>query len=172
MHTICNIRNRTFSVSVVFSSHSGHTRNFSDPRLNFCNSPGKIFTYWRKGKAFPERNLMNALLGRSSEGLGSPCWISVPNFTSTAGPGWRSCKIWLGSHGLPPWSCWMWSHTWGIVPAFPASECGQCWDMRFGVWVSGWERPLRIRTWVFRVICVWGGGLGWISYRAIQENVY
>lgn len=91
---------------------------YSGPELTFHNSPGKTFTCWRRGKAFPERNWMNELLGRSSEDPESPCWTFAPNSISTAGQGWRSCKTWLGSRGSPPWSCWMWSPTCGTVLTF------------------------------------------------------
>lgn len=107
---------------MILSSHSCHIPTFSNPSLIFYNFPGKTFIYWRKGRVFLERNWMNELLGKSSEDPGNPCWIFVQNSISTVDQGWRSCKIWLGSHGSLHWSCWMWSPIWGTVPAFSAPQ--------------------------------------------------
>lgn len=135
-----------FFFSVIPSSQSCHTHTFSGSQLTFYNSPGKTFTCWRKGKAFPERNWMNELPGRSSEDPESPCWIFAQNSTSTAGQGWRSYKTWLGNHGSPLWNYWMWSPTWGTVLVFLAPECGHSLGHLFEMWVGGGRIP-RTRTW-------------------------
>lgn len=126
------------------------THAFPDPQLiiciailfnnNFIISPEKTCTYWRKGRAFPGRSWMSGSLGRSSGGLGSLCWTSAQSSTSTVGPGWRSCKTWPASHESLPWSCWMWSLTWGTILLFSPQHVHTARAVRGGGGVQGgWD---------------------------------
>lgn len=135
----------------MLSSQSCHTHTFPGPQLTLCNFPGKTFTCWRRGKACPERSWMSELPGRSSEDPGSPCWIFALSSTSTAGQGWRSCKTWLESLGSQPWSCWMWSPTWGTVLTVLTQSIYVTGSMS-GLGQQGWslDKNLGYSEWCFQ----------------------